>query len=148
MKHRIAKLEHHPIQHSAEVRVIYADTDAMSVVYHTNYIKWFEIGRTELLRAIGYPYARLEREGFLLPLAECGCQYIRPAVYDDVLEIRATVTEVKAATIRLDYEVRRKGDGVLLATGFTKHAVTDLQFKPVRFKMVSPELYGLMSRTE
>lgn len=67
--------------------MIYADTDAMGVVYHTNYIKWFEVGRCELLRSIGYPYARMEEEGVLLPVAECNCKYRLPAVYDDLLEI-------------------------------------------------------------
>ena len=62
------------IGHKTEIRVIYADTDAMSVVYHSNYFKWFEVGRTELLRSIGFPYSRLEQEGVRLPVIECGCK--------------------------------------------------------------------------
>lgn len=131
------------IAHKTEIRVIYADTDAMSVVYHSNYLKWFEVGRTELLRSIGYPYARLEQEGVMLPVTECNCRYIHPAVYDDVLEITSVITEVKAATIIIEYEIRKKDEGKLLVTGFTKHAVTDKRLKPVRLRNVAPDLYEL-----
>lgn len=128
-------------EHTTVVRVIYADTDAMGVVYHTNYIKWFEVGRCELLRSIGYPYSRMEEEGILLPVAECSCKYKLPAVYDDLLEVTARIAEVKAATVALDYEIRRQGTGELLAMGTTKHAVTDPQFKPVRLRDKNKALY-------
>lgn len=129
------------VEHKTEIRVIYADTDAMRVVYHTNYIKWFEVGRCELLRSLGYPYARLEQEGIMLPVAECNCKYKAPAVYDDILEIKATVSEMKSATITLNYEIRRKGSGELLVTGMTKHAVTDKKFKPIRLRDKNKGLY-------
>jgi acyl-CoA thioester hydrolase, YbgC/YbaW family len=129
------------VENKTTVRVIYADTDAMGVVYHTNYIKWFEVGRTELLRSLGYPYARMEEEGLMLPVAECSCKYRMPAVYDDLLEITARIHELKGATVFIEYEIRRKETGELLATGMTKHAVTDKSFKPVRLKDKNPELY-------
>lgn len=122
------------VEHKTSIRVIYADTDAMGVVYHTNYIKWFEVGRCELLRSIGYPYARLEAEGILLPVAECNCKYKRPAVYDDILEITARVGEMKGATVLMEYEIRIQETGALLVTGSTKHAITDPQFKPIRLR--------------
>lgn len=128
-------------EHKTTVRVIYADTDAMGVVYHTNYIKWFEVGRTELLRSMGYPYARMEKEGIMLPVSECSCKYRMPAVYDDVLEIMARIMEVKGATITIDYEIRRQESGELLASGVTKHAITDKNFKPIRLRSKNPELY-------
>lgn len=128
------------------VRVIYADTDAMGVVYHTNYIKWFEVGRTELLRSMGYAYSRMEREGLMLPVIECNCKYKTPAVYDDLVEITAKFEEVKGATVSIEYEIRRSGTGELLAIGMTKHAVTDKSFKPVRLRTVNPELYHLMKK--
>ena len=114
------------VENKTTVRVIYADTDAMGVVYHTNYIKWFEVGRCELLRSMGYPYAQMEGNGVMLPVIECNCKYILPAVYDDLLEITARITEVKGATITLDYEISRKETQELLVTGWTKHATTDL----------------------
>lgn len=132
------------IEHKTEIRVIYADTDAMSVVYHSNYFKWFEVGRTELLRNMGFPYSRLEQEGVMLPVIECGCKYIKPAVYDDLLEITAMIEEVKAATIVIEYEICRKSTGARLVTGFTRHAVTNSNLKPVRLRTAAPELYKLL----
>ncbi len=132
------------IGHKTEIRVIYADTDAMSVVYHGNYFKWFEVGRTELLRNIGFPYRRLEQEGVMLPVVECGCKYIKPAVYDDLLEITAVIEEVKAATFIIEYEICRKGTGERLVTGFTRHAVTNHNLKPVRLRVAAPDLYKLL----
>lgn len=129
------------VEHTTAIRVIYADTDAMGVVYHTNYIKWFEVGRCELLRSIGFPYAKLEEDGILLPVAECSCKYRLPAVYDDVLEVTARIAEMKGATVTLDYEIKRQGTGELLVTGSTKHAVTDPTFKPIRLRDRSRELY-------
>ena len=109
--------------------------------YHTNYIKWFEGGRCELLRSMGYPYAQMEGNGVMLPVIECNCKYILPAVYDDLLEITARITEVKGATITLDYEISRKETQELLVTGWTKHAITDLKFKPIRLRNKNRELY-------
>lgn len=129
------------IENICEVRVIYADTDAMGIVYHTNYIKWFEIGRTEFLREIGYPYARMEREKIWLPVVSANCNYKVPAVYDDMLEIHSKVANLKAATIVMSYEIYRKETGELLVNGETKHAITDPQLKPIRLKTVNPELY-------
>lgn len=129
------------VEHKTQIRVIYADTDAMGVVYHTNYIKWFEVGRCELLRSIGYPYARLEEAGILLPVAECSCKYKLPAVYDDMLEITARIAELKGATITLEYEIRRLETGELLVTGSTKHAITDPGFKPIRLRDKNHGLY-------
>ena len=129
------------IEHKTEIRVIYADTDAMSVVYHSNYFKWFEVGRTELLRNMGFPYSRLEQEGVMLPVIECGCKYIKPAVYDDLLEITAMIKELKAATIIIEYEIYRKSTGERLITGFTTHAVTNKNLKPVRLRSAAPDLY-------
>ncbi|MGI6731751.1 MAG: acyl-CoA thioesterase [Anaerovoracaceae bacterium] len=134
------------ITHKTDVRVIYADTDAMSVVYHANYFKWFEVGRTELLRNLGYPYAKLEEMGISLPVAECDCKYKAPAVYDDILEITAKVAELKGATVTLEYEIRRKLTGELLVTGRTKHAITDKNFKPVRLRRVHRELYDALKK--
>lgn len=129
----------------SEIRVIYADTDAMGIVYHTNYIKWFEIGRSEMLRQAGYPYAKLEAQGVWLPLAGVNCEYKIPAVYDDLLEIHGWVSELKAATIVISYEIYRKGTGELLVTGSTKHAVTDPELKPLRLKKACPEVYEIFA---
>lgn len=114
----------------AQVTVRYAETDMMGVVYHGNYMPWFEIGRTTLLKEVGVPYRELEAAGYRLPVLEVGAKYFRPAVYDDVITVVTTLREKPLLRIRLEYEVRR-GDE-LLATGHTVHAFIDLQGKPVR----------------
>jgi acyl-CoA thioester hydrolase len=135
------QLEKKMRKYETEIRVIYADTDAMGIVYHTNYIKWFEAGRNEYLRDIGYPYSRLEEEGIWLPVAAVTCEYKAPAKYDDILLIQTAVSELKAATVILKYDIFNKLTGELLVTGTTKHAITDPQLKPVRLKKANSSLF-------
>lgn len=113
-----------------QVVVRYAETDMMGVVYHGNYLPWFEVGRTTLLKEMGLPYRRLEAEGFRLPVLEVAVKYQRPALYDDTVTIITTLREKPLLRIKLDYEVRR-GDE-LLATGSTTHAFIDRTGRPVR----------------
>ena len=127
-----------------EYRAIYADTDAMGIVYHSNYIDLFERSRTEFLRQIGYTYSALESIRVWLPCTEAHCEYKSPARYDDLLELFCWPAKLTYATIRMEYEVRRKATGELLVTGHTVHAFTDDQLKPVRAKKVVPEFYDLM----
>lgn len=109
------------LEHTATIRVRYVDTDAMGVVYNGNYARYFEIGRTELLRSIGIPYVELEQQGVLLPVLELHVEFRQPARYDDVLSIRTHyLHDHTVATIRLTYEVVR--DGAILATGYTVHS--------------------------
>jgi acyl-CoA thioester hydrolase len=128
------------IQSRVKVTVRYAETDMMGIVYHANYLPWFEVGRTTLLKEIGVPYRRLEEEGFRLPVLEVSAKYIRPAVYDDTLEIVTTLRERPLLRIFLEYEVRR--DEELLATGSTMHAFVDRDGKPVRPPAWAVELIG------
>jgi acyl-CoA thioester hydrolase len=118
------------IRSRVEVTVRYAETDMMGVVYHANYLPWFEVGRTTLLKELGVPYRRLEEEGFRLPVLEVSAKYVRPAVYDDTLEILTTLAERPLLRIRLNYEVKRAGE--LLATGASVHAFVDRTGRPVR----------------
>jgi acyl-CoA thioester hydrolase len=118
------------IQSRATVTVRYAETDMMGVVYHANYLPWFEVGRTTLLKEIGVPYKKLEEEGFRIPVLEVSAKFLRPAVYDDTLEILTTIRERPLLRIRVEYEVRR-GDE-LLATGASVHAFVDREGRPVR----------------
>ena len=122
------------------VTVRYAETDMMGIVYHANYLPWFEVGRTTLLKEIGVPYRRLEEEGFRLPVLEVTAKFLRPAVYDDTLEVLTILSERPLLRIRLDYEVRR--DGELLATGSTVHAFVDRKGRPVRPPQWAQELIG------
>lgn len=114
----------------AQVVVRYAETDMMGIVYHGNYLPWFEVGRTTLLKEIGVPYRQLEAEGYRLPVLEISAKYIRPALYDDTITIVTMLREKPLLRIRLSYEVRR-GDE-LLATGESVHAFVDRQGRPTR----------------
>lgn len=112
------------------LRVRYAETDAMAVVYHGSYLPWLEVARTNLLREQGFPYRDLEQAGFLLPVLEISLKYQRSAVYDDEVTIHVFLRECPSIRIKLDYEIRR-GDE-LLATAQTTHAFVDRQGQPVR----------------
>jgi acyl-CoA thioester hydrolase len=118
------------IRSQCAVTVRYAETDMMGVVYHANYLPWFEVGRTTLFKELGVPYRQLEAEGFRLPVLEISAKYLRPARYDDTLEIVTILRDKPLLRLRLEYEVRR-GDE-LLATGASVHAFIDLQGRPVR----------------
>jgi acyl-CoA thioester hydrolase len=118
------------IESRTQVTVRYAETDMMGVVYHGNYLPWFEVGRTNLLKELGLPYRRLEEEGFRLPVLEVSARYLRPAVYDDTVTIVTRLLEKPLLRIRLEYEVNRGEE--LLATGHTVHAFIDREGRPVR----------------
>lgn len=128
------------IRSSVQVTVRYAETDMMGIVYHANYLPWFEVGRTTLLKEIGVPYKRLEEEGYRLPVLEVTAKYLRPALYDDTLVISTVISEKPLLRIRLDYEVKR-GDE-LLAVGNTIHAFVDREGRPVRPPAWASEMFS------
>jgi len=112
------------------VRVRYAETDKMGVVYYANYLVWFEVGRTEWLRQAGWSYREMETDGFTLPVIEAHCEYRQSARYDDELDIRATGLLLSPVRVRFDYQVVRRADAVVLATGHTVHASLDPGGRP------------------
>ncbi len=114
------------------VRVRYAETDQMGVVYHANYLVWFEVGRTDWLRLHGLTYRDLEASGTLLAVIELHCEFREPARYDDEVGIEARASLASPARLRFDYQARRVRDGVLLAEGFTVHAAVDRLGHPRR----------------
>jgi acyl-CoA thioester hydrolase len=116
----------------AQVRVRYADTDQMGVAYHANYLVWFEVSRTEWMRAGGWSYREAEREGLALPVLEAHCEYRAPARYDDELDIAARASQATPVRLRFDYEIRRNQDQLLLAQGHTVHAAVDRSGRPRR----------------
>jgi acyl-CoA thioester hydrolase len=124
------------------VRVRYAETDRMGVVYYANYLVWFEVGRTEWLRESGWSYREMEAEGVGLPVIEAHCEYRQPARYDDEIEIVTKATLLTPVRIRFDYDVVRSRDQVVTATGYTVHAAVDGGGRPCRL----PErVRGLLS---
>jgi len=126
----------------AKLRVLYADTDAMGVVYHGNYFRFFEAARGEFLRSRGTSYRIMEQEGTIIPVVDAQCHYRVPAKYEDVLIVRATVDEVRGASFAFVYEVHREGDRELLATGRTVHACINSEGRPVRLPKSVVELLG------
>lgn len=114
------------------LRVRYAETDQMGVAWHGCYLAWFEVGRTDLLRQFGLTYRQLEQDGLRLPVIEAQARFLRPALYDDPLEIRTRVAEMSGARIRFEYEVARETEEGLLATGTTTHAAVDPGGRPRR----------------
>ena len=120
------------IKGESRVRVIYADTDMMGVVYHANYLKWFEIGRSELLREIGIIYADLELSGYKLPVTRVECHYLSPAKYDDLVVIETEISTIKRASLRFDYTIHDEKEERILAEGFTLHPFVNRDGKIVR----------------
>jgi len=116
----------------ARVRVRYADTDQMGVTYHANYLVWFEVGRTDWLRASGWTYRDMEAAGVSLPVIEVFCQYHQPARYDDEIEIRTRATLLTPVRIRFDYEVVRLADAMSAASGHSVHAALNTAGRPCR----------------
>jgi acyl-CoA thioester hydrolase len=108
------------------IRVRYAETDQMGVVYYGNYFTWFEIGRIELCRQLGFEYKQMEIEddSFII-VAEANCRYKKPARFDDILAIRTRVTVAQRRTLRFGYEIFNRASGELLATGETVHVICD-----------------------
>jgi len=120
-----------PISRS-RVRVRYAETDQMGVVYYANYLVWFEVGRTDWLREHSWSYRDMEAEGFSLPVIEAQCTYRESARYDDELDIRTSGSLVSPVRVQFTYEVVRSTDGAVLATGMTIHATLDRNGRPCR----------------
>lgn len=111
------------------VRVRYADTDKMQVVYNGKYVEYFEIGRTELLREAGLPYKSIEERGYQLPVIETKIRHLKPAFYDDLLEIEASVKEPPKPKIHIDYIIKKIENGDIVAEGYTEHAFISMATK-------------------
>jgi acyl-CoA thioester hydrolase len=114
------------------VRVRYAETDRMGVVYYANYFVWFEVGRTDWLRQTGWTYREMERDGVSLPVIEAQCEYRQPARYDEEIEIATRGTLVTPVRVRFDYELTRADDHAAIADGHTVHAAVDPGGRPCR----------------
>jgi acyl-CoA thioester hydrolase len=120
------------------VRVRYAETDQMGVVYHANHFVWFEIGRVEMLRQLGFSYRDMEQaDGCFIAVADARCRYKAPAKYDDEIIVRTHLKNVRESIIHFGYELVRAEDGTVLAEGETTHVVTNAEMK----RAVLPEKY-------
>jgi acyl-CoA thioester hydrolase len=127
--------------HITPLRVRFGETDQMGVVYHTHYLNWFEIGRTEMLRSKGRTYREIEEEGLRLPVLKAACQFHKPALYDDEIEIHTLLETYTGVKMNFSYEIFRGEEW--LASGHTSHCWTNADFKPVHLRKVAPELHQL-----
>jgi acyl-CoA thioester hydrolase len=129
------------------VTVRYAETDQMGVVYHANYLVWFEVGRVAWCKAKGFQYAEMEsRDNLFLMVAESSCRYKAPARFSEDIVVRTALARATDRVIRYQYEVRRKAGWELLATGETAHVVTDSSCRPARLPDHYREMFSLPSR--
>lgn len=141
------------------LRVRYQETDQMGVVFHGNYVTWFEIGRTEWIRNAGYDYKSIEARGLLLPVIDLQCHYVLPARYDDMVVVCTRIAECTPLRVSFESQVRRvdkehfasgllpEGEdlpGELLVQGGTKHVWVNPEWQPARLNKVMPELYELI----
>ena len=142
------------------LKVRYQETDKMAVVYHANYLNWFEIARTEMIRAIGLSYREIEEQGVYLPVLEARARYVSPARYDDRIWIYARISGFSPLRLEYEYEVRRCDEagewsvepaffeaaeerpGTLLNTGATEHIWLSADWRPIRLHKAAPELYA------
>ena len=142
-----ANLENAPpisaVVNESRIRVRYAETDQMGVVYHANHFIWFEVGRVELLRQLGFSYKDMELEdNCFIAVVDARCRYKAPARYDDEIIVKTWLKNVRESVIHFGYELLRVEDGSLLAEGETTHIVADAQMR----KTVLPEKYRMIFR--
>ncbi len=147
--------------HLHPLRVRYQETDQMAVVYHANYVNWFEIGRTEFIRHAGMTYRDIEQAGLLLPVTELAASFERPARYDERLAICTRIGEFSKARLNFESQIRRIAEaeefpnivieerdlpGERLVSGGTKHVWLNREWRPARLDRSAPELYELLGR--
>ena len=129
------------LEHTVTARVRYGETDQMGVVYHANYLSFFEVARTELIRLRGVSYSALEEGGLRLMVTEAAMQYHSPGRYDDVLAITTRLAESGPARVRFDYEVRREGEEEVLVSGHTVLASIGEDGRPCRLPAELREIF-------
>ncbi|EFM09220.1 thioesterase superfamily protein [Paenibacillus curdlanolyticus YK9] len=149
--------------HVFPLRVRYEETDQMRVVFHGNYLTWFEIGRTELIRYAGFAYKEIEAAGLLLPVIDIDCKYVKPARYDDIVLVCTRIVDFTSIRISFESQIRRgselgltagsrleSADALesfeLLAAGGTRHMWVNSDFKPTRLERAFPELYDKLAQ--
>ena len=136
------------VKNCTNIRVRYKETDQMGVVYYGNYFTWFEVGRNEFFRDMGYTCEYLETQGIFLPVIETGCKYIYSAKFDDEIIIETKIEKMEGVRLRLKYNIIRKRDNLLLAEGFTEHAFVNKEMKPVNFRKKFKEIWDILKKAE
>ncbi len=128
----------------SEFRVRYRETDQMGVVWHGNYIEWFEVARTDWLRMANLSYRKLEEHGIMLPVLSVRCDYIQSARYDDGVTVNAELKDYNGLRVTFSYVVTLSANGKRLAQGETEHVFTDRTLKPIRVAHLAPHIHRVL----
>jgi acyl-CoA thioester hydrolase len=115
-----------------KIRVSYADTDQMGIVYYARYFEYFEKGRTELLRQLGLPYSQMEQSGIKLPVISAYCEYKKGIKYDQIIIVKTSLSNPPTSRIRMDYEILDETENEILAKGYTTHSFVNSQGRPIK----------------
>ncbi|OEH84468.1 hypothetical protein BHU72_09685 [Desulfuribacillus stibiiarsenatis] len=129
----------------SELRVRYQETDQMQVVYHSNYAIWFEVARTDFMRTHGISYKSLEEDGIMMPVVDLYCKYVKPAKYDDIVEIHTAIHDFTGVKLVFTYKVVHKERQELLATGYTTHALIQ-NGRPISIQRKYPQLARIIEQ--
>jgi len=129
-----------------ETKIIprYSETDQMGIIHHSNYVVWFEAGRTDFFKKLGFSYREIERRDVLLPLYEMSCKFKSPARYEDEIVIKTSLKVLTKVRIIFSYEVINCSDGKILSMGETMHAWTNKALKPINAEITIPDVYSLL----
>ena len=119
------------IWHCAQHRTLYADTDRSQVVYHSNYLRYFEFGRTSLMRDVAYSYKEIEASGYVYPIIDMGTSFYQSLYYDDLMHIHTRPSHLERVRLQFDYVITHAEKGYIICKGFTKHCALNLAGKPV-----------------
>lgn len=130
----------------SKIVVRYVETDQMGIVHHSNYYAWFEVGRTDFIKASGMSYSDIEKQNVMLPLVESYCKYIEAAKYEDELIIETYIKEFKGVKVVFEYKVIREKDNRMLAKGSTTHAFVGENFKIINLQKKNPEIFEKLNK--
>ena len=119
------------IWHRCQHRTLYADTDRSEVVYHSNYLRYFELGRASLMRDAAYPYREIEESGFVYPIIDLGITFFKPLYYDDLIWIHTRPVELERVRLKFDYLITHAETNDLICRGFTRHCALNKKGRPV-----------------
>lgn len=128
----------------SRIVVRYAETDQMGIVHHSNYPVWYEVGRTDFIKAMGISYSEMENRGILVPLLSLDCQYRRPALYEDELTVRTHLVRANAVKMEFEYQIFKKGEYEPINTGHTLHGIVNHNLQPIPLKRTHPDIYEML----
>lgn len=129
------------VWHRCEMRTLYADTDRSQVVYHANYLRYFEFGRASLMRDASYPYKKIEDSGYVYPIIQTELNYYSPLFYDDLIYIHTRPARIELVKVQFDYLITKDDTGEISCTGFTKHCAVNNKGLPVEIDARTIQLW-------